>query len=182
MMNRINDIQARELMARFLSAETTLAEERQLRDYFAAGNVAPDLAPMAEMMAWYNQLSDQGTSESAASTRTASVAKSPSRWLARITAVAASVALIFALAWSMSLSSGAEVPEDLAYEGSYVIVNGQKITDVSLIFDQLKWAESYAQSLSTHHSPLPTPSPLDDLLQSVDNPVARQLIIETLTM
>ncbi|MCC8176188.1 MAG: hypothetical protein LIO91_07120 [Bacteroidales bacterium] len=184
-MNRIHDIQARELMERFLSADTTLAEERQLRDYFAAGSVAPDLAPMAEMMAWYKQLGDHEAGESAkalTSVTESTVTKAPLRWLARISAVAASIALIIAMAWSFTRSSDAEAPEYLAYEGSYVIVNGQKITDVSLIIDQLKWAESYTQSLTTHHSPLTTPSPLDDLLETVDNPAARQLILETLTM
>ncbi|MCC8037958.1 MAG: hypothetical protein LIP02_07485 [Bacteroidales bacterium] len=189
-MKRINDIQARALMERFLSADTTLAEERQLRAYFAAGPVADDLAPMAEMMGWYQSLSEQASpapihrqGAPSPSPATATATKSRlSLWI-RLSAVAASVALIIAMAWSMSLSSRTESPEYLAYQGSYVIVNGHKITDVSQIIDQLKWAESYTQRLNTQHPPLTTHiSPLDTLLETVDNPAARQLILETLTM
>lgn len=183
-------------MERFFSADTTLAEERQLRDYFASGAVADDLAPLAEMMGWYSSLKQGAWAPSPAKNKAplpeteavAPQAHAPAKgnrvnWWTRVSAVAASVALIIALAWSMSLSSGAESAEYLAYQGSYVIINGQKITDVSQIIDQLKWAESYTESLTVNHSPLNTPnSPLDELLTEVDNPAARQLIIETLTM
>ncbi|MEM6772891.1 MAG: hypothetical protein AAF597_20095 [Bacteroidota bacterium] len=49
----IDQVNAQELLDRYFAGETSLDEEQQLRDYFAAGDIDPAHRPFAPMFAYW---------------------------------------------------------------------------------------------------------------------------------
>ncbi|MBC6995592.1 hypothetical protein QWY85_13240 [Neolewinella lacunae] len=78
--------QASALLDRYFAGESTLAEEAQLRHYFCAGDVDPDLAHYAPLFAYWTAASDVTAPRKSRPAR-----RLPLRWLA---AVAVALALV----------------------------------------------------------------------------------------
>jgi len=121
-----------QLIERFLDAETTNAEEQILYYYFAGSDIAPELMQYREMFRWY--------SDGMPKMR----AKQPSITLRRILGFAASLLLLVGIGFGIYRYQQQQ-KEYAIYEGSYIIRNGMKITDISKILPELKATE---QSIS----------------------------------
>ena len=122
----------KQLIERFLEGETTNAEEQQLYDYFS-GAVPKSLRKYQPMFRWYAE----GMPESKAVTRPLWT-----RW-----AAAASVAVLIGggVAYYQHRQHEAEMA---CYEGSYIVRNGQKITDLKTIMPELQKTVTKAQQTS----------------------------------
>jgi hypothetical protein len=179
-MNKtITDTRARELVELFLDGATTIEQERQLYGYFAAGHAAADLEPYGEMFRWFDSLEPATAAQAPAKSVTASWVK---RWWLP---VAASVAVVVT-AGLLALEGGRATDLDsemlATYEGSYMIVNGQKCTDVGEIIDHLQRAERYSDSICRANEA----ADVDDqalalALSQATSPAGRQAIIAALS-
>ena len=124
----MEEIKIQQLVNRFLDGATTNAEEQTLYDYFAGENIAPELMQYSDMFRWYSA----GMPEMNAKQR-----RMPLR---RILALAASVLLLVGIGFGVHRYQ--KLQEEYAlYEGSYIIRNNVKITEISKILPELKATE-----------------------------------------
>ena len=124
----MEEIRIRQLINRFLDGATTNAEEQTLYDYFAGEDIAPELMQYRDMFRWYSA----GMPE-----RNAKQRRMPLR---RILALAASVLLLVGIGFGIHRYQKQQ-EEYALYEGSYIIRDGVKITDISKILPELKATE-----------------------------------------
>lgn len=148
-MNEINNSNISHWIERFLDGETSCAEERELYSYFSQSELPPEAEPYREMFAWYASLQQKGESESpAASTDADKHTESdnskvrilrlrPWQWIS----VAATIALLFTVGLIFRPSSASLSDEYMAYQGSYIIRDGKKITDLSIVVPEILKAE-----------------------------------------
>ena len=124
----MEEIRIRQLINRFIDGATTNAEEQMLYDYFAGEDIAPELMQYRDMFRWYSA----GMPEMNVKQR-----RMPLR---RILALAASVLLLVGIGFGIHRYQ--KLQEEYAlYEGSYIIRDGVKITDISKILPELKATE-----------------------------------------
>ena len=118
----------RQLIERFLEGATTNAEEQILYDYFNGKDVADSLRPYREMFQWYAA----GMPE-----QKAKPSKRPyAKWLA----IAASMLFLVGIGFGYRYYQ--EQQELYAiYEGSYIIRDGIKNTDIRQILPELQATE-----------------------------------------
>lgn len=119
----------------FMDGSTTVAQERELFDAFAPGRKVPRrLESYRPMMQWYASLaSADGVTAAVSRRRLPRVAV----WVSS----AAAVAMMATVAVSY-MSRSASLPDDYAlYQGSYVIRNGHKITDLAQILPEVRRVE-----------------------------------------
>ncbi len=162
------------LIASFMDGATTPAEEQEIYRFFAsAPQAAPELEPYRQMFGWY-----------------ASLAPKPRRivWyrhkaVAAISGIAASIALLAAIA-TFTLS-GPETPDTLyaSYTGSYIVRNGQRITDLRTIYPELIRAEKLVDSIAAATAPVEIRHDenletvmLEDALAHIDDPQLAMLL------
>ena len=118
----------KQLIERFLYGDTTNVEEQMLYDYFK-GDVARSLKKYQSMFCWYAD----GMPE-----------RAKRRPLWPRLAVAAS--LVAVLAGGTVYYEHQKTAELMAtYEGSYIVRNGQKITDLKEIMPELRRTSSKAE-------------------------------------
>ena len=175
----VSHSEARRLTALFMDGDTTLAQERLLYRYFSQTDVADDLQEYREMFMLLAQVANEEPSAKDASGGSGSIF----RWLA----VAASVALILTIGVAL-LQPDSECAYDPAcfaqvYGGSYVVRNGQRITDPAEIEREVRRAEEYMEAqdrmLENYLNSL------EDIEQSVIDetflsPKTREIILQTL--
>ena len=115
-----------QLIERFLEGETTNAEEHILYEYFNGKDIEEELEPYREMFRWYAA----GMPE-----------KKHSHILTkRILGIAASLLLLLGIGFSM-WQYQRQQEEYALYEGSYIIREGKKQTDIKQILPELKATE-----------------------------------------
>lgn len=136
-MTEINDNNIMQWIERFLNGSTTCAEEQKLYKYFSRKDIAPETRPYREMMTWY------------ASGMATPILKhkkkrsfSIKHWIYTIS-IAASIALLCTLGFKIYNRQSANSEEFSIYDGSYIIRNGEKITDLDLIMPELIEAEQF---------------------------------------
>ena len=122
-----------QLIGRFLDGRTSNAEEQLLYDYFSEENVAPELAQYREMFRWYAAGMPERKAKSIVLPR---LTKTARRWLA----VAASLLILIGIGFGYR-SYQKQQSEYAIYEGSYIIRDGKKITDLRQILPILKATE-----------------------------------------
>lgn len=162
-----------ELVDRFMAGETTVAQERRLFRAFAPGRrVPPALEPHREMMQWYASLAPEAAPRRAALPR-------PAAWMAA--AVAAGLLLTVGISYMHRASA---LPDDYRiYRGSYVIRNGEKITDLAEILPEVKRVEqivSNQQAVAAREveASLATQPVLDGV--DMDDPEVRAIVTRAL--
>lgn len=118
---------------RFLAGETTVGEEQAIYDYFRRPDVPAEYEQYREMFAWYGSLS---TGE-----RQPEPIRLPRwRWW-QWTGVAATVALLLTAGFVFRSQTEALPDEYMAYEGSYIIRDGKKITDLRVVVPEIMRSE-----------------------------------------
>ena len=115
-----------EYIARFMEGETTNAEEKALYHYFRTADVPEHLKPYATMFAWY----EEGMPD-------APKAKKKPLWRYILVKIwSAGIAAMLVIGLGVGIFSSLDLNKDeewVCYEGSYVKVNGQLITDLKKI-------------------------------------------------
>jgi hypothetical protein len=126
----INEQNVGEWVERFLNGETTNAEEKELYLFFAQGDVPEAMLKYKPMFSWYaDGMNDP-----------LPVQKHHKRLSLLLTrcAIAASIALIVGYGLSLYIGNQEEKSDYSCYEGSYIIRNGKKITDLKTIMPIIK--------------------------------------------
>ena len=125
-----------EYIARFMEGETTNAEEQAIYRYFRTADVPEHLKPYAPMFAWYEEgMPDEALSEEV-KTESPVMMKKP--FLKRIPlemwSMGVAAVLVIGIGLGVVLSFGDKQHEEWSYyEGSYIVVNGKRITDEKTI-------------------------------------------------
>ena len=133
-----------EYIRRFMEGETTNAEEQAIYRFFRAEEVPEHLKPYTEMFAWY----EEGMPE-----EEFSKPKTQPLWKRiplEIWSTGIAAMLVVGIGLGIVLSFGDNQHEDWScYEGSYVEVDGKRITDIEtilpIILETLKGAEEIEQ-------------------------------------
>lgn len=151
------------LIDRFLDGETTLAEEQQLYDYFRRRRVAREMLPYRQMFI------DMGVLRPKAKTI---VMRPYMRWMV---AIAASLLLIFGIQVVRKTYTRNQL---LArYEGSYVIVDGQRTDNLLKIHTEIERTLADARHIESR---LQGENVIDraeqEVLQSIDDAEQRKEI------
>lgn len=126
-------------LERFFEGETTGAEERELYDFFAGGDVPQHLRQYKDMFAWF----DGGIArEMAGNEPDVHIPLRPGRRF-RIWGTAAAAAAVVAL---ILLIRPAVVREKFdPYAGSYIIRNGEVITDPKIVYPEIKASQALCE-------------------------------------
>lgn len=155
-MNNIDNSTIRQTIDRFLAGETSCREERELYAFFAGSDVPPDLACYKEMFRWYASLAEDSGRSSAEHPVTLMPAEAPAEATPRRgtgkvrllsmrawqwVSAAAVVALLFSIGIIFHSPSTSVPDEYLSYEGSYIIRDGKKITDLSVVVPEIRRTE-----------------------------------------
>lgn len=148
-MTDINDRNISQWIERFLDGETSCGEEQALYDYFRHDNLPPEAEKFRQMFMWYDSLADSGTTkhtetsacetdgENRGGNKAGILRLRPWRWAG----IAAMLALILTIG-AISIHNQKSIPEAyMAYEGSYIIRNGKKITDLRVVVPEIIRAE-----------------------------------------
>ena len=133
-----------EYIRRFMEGETTNAEEQAIYRFFRTEEVPEHLKPYTEMFAWY----EEGMPE-----EELSKPKAQPLWKRiplEIWSTGIAAMLVVGIGLGIVLSFGDNQHEDWScYEGSYVEVDGKRITDIEtilpIILETLKGAEEIEQ-------------------------------------
>ena len=133
-----------EYIHRFMEGETTNAEEQAIYRFFRTEEVPEHLKPYMEMFAWY----EEGMPE-----EELSKPKAQALWKRiplEIWSKGIAAMLVIGIGLGIVLSFDNKPCEEWAcYEGSYVEVNGKRITDIEtilpIILETLKRAEEIEQ-------------------------------------
>lgn len=177
-MNTINHNNYAEWVERFLDAETTVAEERELYAYFSRPDLPEGALRYRRMFGWYESLpvpeataSPQPAASGGESHAMRLLPLRPWQWAA----VAAVVALLFTLGLSLRDHTGAYDEDDYIY-ASYIIRDGLKITDPDVVDAELGRIEAHInRQLSAMDSRLESYDRHDVMLDT-DNPEIRNFI------
>ena len=122
-----------ELIVRFLNGETNADEERILYDYFQGKNVAKELRKYQSMFQWYANGMPEG--ELIKRSKSYSIVKRTR--FATIGIAASLLVLIGVGVWKHQ-----KMQEEYAiYEGSYIVRDGKKLTNIKEILPELKAVE-----------------------------------------
>lgn len=162
---------------RFMEAETSNAEERELYRFFATEkNLPQHIAQYREMFAYFESGLDESLSaqalaeaeQSAAKTvqlMPAAETKKPKRRIFMFAAsIAASIVLISGISFGLLKNDADEL---YSYEGSYVMQNGKRITDKETLRLMIDNTMKEADNIEMQVAQLSEISDKDDNIQSV---------------
>ena len=169
------------LIERFFEGETTLGEEQAIYAYFRAGDVDEELEPMREMFLDFSaletpeSLSEEGTPASVAAEVPLEVSgdrTSKFRWWK----VAAAIAVVLTLTFGTKYMADVRERDALAaqYGGSYMIVDGKRIDDLTEIRTHLEQVLASADRLEKQFGGRTFVQEAErDLLGAFDDPIQR---------
>lgn len=132
----ISDTEARQLTEKFMAGATSRAEEKRLYRYYGRKHIASDLEENRQMMQWY----------------AAGMQQSKPRQRKQNWRPAAAAAAIIGIATGVGLWHGGDSGKYMAYEGSYVMINGKKVTDLDVIMPYIIDTEKLTLYLMTDKS------------------------------
>lgn len=149
-MNTIGHEEARRLIEKFFDGATSNAEEARLHEYFANGDIAEDMMPYAGMMGWFADLDASGHRESRVK-KAAHVVKVLRRRSVIIgVAAAAAIGLVVTTGIGrLGIGAGSEYDDELLemYEGSYMVRDGKKVTDLKKVLPTILEIERCAAKM-----------------------------------
>lgn len=147
----MNESKIEELIGKFMDGATSNAEEQMLYAYFAGTDIAPELERYKAMFGWFAG-GMAGPLPQQAKRRPAM------RRVLRWTGVAASALLL--LGAGICYHGHSERQKLYAtYEGSYIIRNGKKITDLKVILPELKRVEEATMAQEAQRKKIARMSP-----------------------
>ena len=165
----MQDEQINNLVERFLDGETTLAEEKQLYDYFSQNeNVDESLLPYAE---YFRDLAVLPSPQKEEKPR-----KRP-RWTIRWTqwAVGAAAAVLISLGGMWLYTQQEEQHLAQLYGGSYMIVDGKRNDNLREIKDDIRQTLADAQQIERQADGQAVIEEAEqEVLESIGDPAGRQ--------
>ena len=169
-MKDYKDIQL--LVERFFQGETTMEEEKEIYAFYASYPQLPeDLESYREMFAAFDAIS----LESMAQERH----HHHHRLLYVISGIAAAVLLCVGIFIAVDIHQDSVLASN--YEGSYMIVNGERITDLSRIKPEIQKALNQAERIEHHvdeHSVIKNAE--QNVLDHIDDPKEKARIQQLL--
>ncbi len=169
-MNDINDNNIIQWIDRFLAGETSCAEEKSLYEYFSRNSIADEAKPYREMMNWYATGMEAPLPQPEKKTLTGIF---PWRYVASI---AATIALICTLAIAYIKNHDRLHDEYAIYEGSYIIRDGQKITDLNEILPELLQAEAFIENQEIKQIPSASEMFAENVLEDIDDEQTQAIV------
>lgn len=181
-MIQINKENAEKWIERFLQGETTNEEELELYRFFANKDVPPRLDKYRKMFGWYaNGMKDPLPK---AKSHHATIKRLHPIWLKL------SIAAIVVLACGISLHlyfNQNTLPDYSCYEGSYIIRNGKKITDLNVIMPELQKTmkeaeqkEAYINRSMKRAESDPEKEIEKQILENIPDEATKKIVIEML--
>ena len=169
-MTPIDHNNYRQWVERFLDAETTLAEERELYAYFSRPDLPEEARRYRRMFGWYEELPAIDKDRTSTESRPVRILPlRPWQWAG----IAAMIAILLGLGFSMRHVS--DEADEYIY-ASYMIRNGLKITDPEMVraeFDRIEsQADRYAAAIDSRLDNYDFP----DIDIETDNPEIRDFI------
>lgn len=143
-----NSKKIRKLIQRFFDGETTLAEERLLYDFFASDNVPNELAEYKEMFVGYAaiwQAEEVKTEVCGMADGNGSKAGYKTTVIKRLAISILAAAIMTGFIFINSRIEEQRFMEK--YEGSYMIVNGQRIDNLSEIRNEIEQLMAQADEI-----------------------------------
>lgn len=124
-----------EYIRRFMEGETTNAEEKAIYRFFRTEEVPEHLQDYAPMFAWYEEGIPEENLPETVEEKTEPVRKHLlwNRFLPAVWNVGIAAMLVIGIGLGILSYFGEDTEEWSCYEGSYVEVNGKRITDVEEI-------------------------------------------------
>ena len=132
----------KQLIDLFIEGETSLEQERTLYAYFAQQDIAPELEEYREMFQGFAVI-DQSARDKSEVVIPRSKRKSMRLPLITAMSVAASIALIFGIFTFADKQEEKRLKQQ--YEGSYMIVNGERIDDLQKMKPEIERILAYAE-------------------------------------
>lgn len=177
-MNKINHSNAKEWMEMFLDGATTCAQEKELYEYFHQPNLPAELEQYRTMMAWYeNGMTDEKTEPSTPIAKKAIAWQKIWQW----TSIAASVVLIATAFIEYSKANKMRMEEYALYEGSYIVRDGKKITDIATILPELKKAEALIAQQEEKKAETETDVVAASILDGTEDAMVREIVMDALS-
>ena len=163
------------LIDRYFEGDTTVEEERRLYAFFMQDRIPAEFAEYTEM---FRDLAAVGNVPAPA-VQKRPVYRMPMVWLR----VAASAAAVVAIVFGVRLAGNISEENALAklYEGSYMIVDGQRIDDLREIKNSIRTTLHDASSLENKMASLQTVEGAEqDVLKNVSDPEMKKEIEQLL--
>lgn len=164
----IDDNNVKMWLKRFFDGETTCEEERVLFAYFRQKNISSEVEQYREMMLWY----DAGLRVSQKNAIKGNNVKS--RWIvSRYISIAASIIIVLSVGFSYIAQNLHNKELYEIYEGSYIIENGVKNTDLTQILSEVQRGEMLVDQAFDET--------LQQALDGVNDPIEREYIINMMS-
>ena len=161
----IDDNNIKIWLNRFFDGETTCEEERELFSYFLQKNILLEVEQYREMMLWY----DAGLQVSQKNAIEENNVKN--RWfMSQYISIAASIVIVLTVGFSYIKQNLHNKELYEIYEGSYIIENGVRNTDLSEILPILQENERFIENNNNII--------LDQALEGVEDATEREYILE----
>ena len=163
-----NNSNINECLERFFNGETSCKEEKELFAYFRQKNISSEVEQYREMMLWY----DAGLQVSQKNAIKENNVKS--RWIvSRYISIAASVIIVLSIGFSYITQNLHNKELYEIYEGSYIIENGVKNTDLSKILSEVQRGEKLVEQAFDET--------LQQAIDGVEDPIEREYIINMMS-
>lgn len=188
-MDRINDNNYMQWVERFLDAETTLDQERELYAYFSRHDLPEDARKYRGMFGWYEQMLPSDDTTASKPARIPSVRLLPLKmW--QWGCVAAVVALLFTAGYMLRTPPAMYnyVAEDGTICRGYMVRDGKRITDIATITAEMERINSemddHFRNIDSYLDDDPMQQMRDEILSQYDSadPEVRSMVEATLTM
>ncbi len=166
----INNENVRDLMDRFMAGETTCAQEQMLYEYFSRKELPKEMEQYRTMMQWYAAGMPDDISSITSHRRGV---MSHLRWW-HYASIAASL-MVLSMMCAKFIDSQSQPQEYAIYEGSYIVRDGVKITDLDIIMPEIKQAEAYVESI--HHPVFSTDEMLTEcVIRGIEDKQTQEMV------
>lgn len=129
-MKQYEDIKI--LLERYFEGETSLQEERSLRDYFASDHVAADFLPYEPIFSFVEQNQNKPISENNFDRPFVASRRKRILIVRSLSAVAACALIVMGI--FLSKKDSVVVIPDLGCTGTYIMIEGECYNDPALVF------------------------------------------------
>lgn len=168
----IDDKNINEWLTRFFNGDTSCDEEKVLFAYFRQTNIPSSVEQYREMMEWYDTVLQREYNEDEISQKKSWILKPGYRYISLV----ASIVILFTV--GLNIIKVEKRNRELIelyeiYDGSYIMENGIKNTDLSEILSEVQRVESLVDKAFEES--------LQQTLEGVEDPMERESIINMMS-
>lgn len=168
----IDDKNINEWLIRFFNGDTSCDEEKTLFAYFRQTNIPSSVEQYREMMEWYDNGLQREYNEDEISQKKSWILKPVYRYISLV----ASIVILFTV--GLNIIKVEKRNRELIelyeiYDGSYIMENGIKNTDLSEILSEVQRVESLVDKAFEES--------LQQTLEGVEDPMERESIINMMS-